>query len=83
MEQPEVWIQIVLFREKIWSDLAQYRRTQEGLLKRKLTKEEKETFALLPNVELKKMYIQKILTPIRKIKKSVVNRAIAVVITRR
>ena len=48
--------------ETMWDDLDEYVKTQDGLSERNLTKNEMFVYAHLPNVELKRMYVNKILS---------------------
>ena len=52
--------------EEIWNDLDTYRKVLPNLSERALTKEEMNIYALLPNVEIKRMYIDKILSILKK-----------------
>lgn len=45
----------------IWKDVAQYRELHKDFAKRGLTHAEKDTFVHLPNVEVKRMYLNQIL----------------------
>ena len=50
----------------LWKDVAEYRKIHKGLNKRKLTNAEKDVFVHLPNVEVKRMYLQQILKPLKR-----------------
>lgn len=52
--------------EEIWNDLDTYRKVLPNLSERALTREEMNVYALLPNVEIKRMYIDKILSILKK-----------------
>ena len=56
----------IIVMEDIGKDIQDFAK-QEGLTSRKLTNKEKQVFMHLPNVEIKRMYLQKILAPIKKI----------------
>ena len=55
----------IIVIEDISKDIQEYVR-QAGLIYRKLTDKEKHVFMNLPNIEVKRMYLQKILKPIEK-----------------
>ena len=56
----------IIVMEDISKDIQEYAK-QAGLMSRKLTDKEKHVFMHLPNTEVKRMYLQKILAPIKKI----------------
>ena len=55
-----------MMRDEIWKDVAEYRKLHTNLSKRKLTNAEKDTFVHLPNVEVKRMYLEQILKPLKR-----------------
>ena len=51
---------------QIWDDVAEYRKLHTNLSKRKLTNAEKDTYVYLPNSEVKKMFLEQILKPLKR-----------------
>ena len=51
-----------ILRDDIWKDLHRYVSSNPNLEYRKLTKAEKFVFVHLPNAEIKRMYLDKILS---------------------
>ena len=51
-----------IIREEIWNDLKKYVESKPELTYRKFTKSERFIFANLPTTEIKKMYLQKLLS---------------------
>ena len=56
-----------IFKEDVWKDIQNYVKTQPNLEYRKLTRSERFTFVHLPNIEIKKMYLQNLFAQKKKI----------------